>query len=472
MAELAVRGICKSTLRTALTIALDFAFPIWGIVLPIASVVLFVVSLVCMCTGSPTQYFAHFATCLCISITCLLSKRILSDNSITVNQRGILLPLFLGSRIVVRRFIPWSRLECITASIPNGDLKQAKLDMKRQRGGQCQLPLHLLDLEFVEQLVLAVQHWAPALYDTSLADLQNSLRIGTDKNGELGYTQLWEEELARRFISTNYVPLEPGRVLRNNSLRIVNELASGGLSALYLCQLDDRKLVVLKEAVVPAMAAEGVKDKAKELFEREAKLLISLDHPGIVRVLDCFTENERNYLLLEYVNGADLRQLVKQHGPQKEEDVLEWALQIAGALKYLHEKEHPIIHRDLTPDNIVLRNDGKIVIVDFGAANEFIGTATGTFVGKQAYIAAEQIRGKATTQSDIYSFGCTLFFLLTGAEPEALSPSNPRTINPKISAELSELIETCTQSEAANRYPSVAQMIPVLRRLSSLSLGA
>jgi serine/threonine protein kinase len=183
--------------------------------------------------------------------------------------------------------------------------------------------------------------------------------------------------------------------------------------------------VVLKEAVIPQDGTEGVREKAKELFDREAKLLMKLDHPGIVHVLDCFNEGERNYLLLEYINGVDLRQLVRQNGVQKESDVLEWAVQVANALKYLHEREQPIIHRDLTPDNIVLRNDGKVLIVDFGAANEFIGNATGTFVGKHSYIAPEQLRGKATVQSDIYAFGCTLFFLLTGSDPEALSPSNP-----------------------------------------------
>jgi serine/threonine-protein kinase len=228
--------------------------------------------------------------------------------------------------------------------------------------------------------------------------------------------------------------------------------------------------VVLKEAVIPESGAENIKEKAREMFDREAKLLMKLDHPGIVKVLDCFTEGERNYLLLEYINGTDLRQLVRQNGTPKESDVLEWAIQIANALKYLHEREHPIIHRDLTPDNIVLRNDGQVLIVDFGAANEFIGNATGTFVGKHSFIAPEQLRGKATVHSDIYAFGCTLHFLLTGVEPEALSPSNPLELKETVSEELAELVQSCTQLESSDRYQSVAQLIPVLRRLAAQSL--
>lgn len=197
---------------------------------------------------------------------------------------------------------------------------------------------------------------------------------------------------------------------------------------------------------------------------------MKLDHPGIVHVLDCFTEADRNYMLLAYVNGVDLKQLIKQNGPAKESDVLEWATQVANTLKYLHEREHPIIHRDLTPDNIVLRNDGQVVIVDFGAANEFIGNATGTFVGKHSFIAPEQLRGKATVQSDIYAFGCTLYYLLTGHEPEALSPSNPKDHSQTVSDELAELVESCTQLEASDRYHSVAQLLPVLRRLAAQSV--
>jgi serine/threonine-protein kinase len=287
----------------------------------------------------------------------------------------------------------------------------------------------------------------------------------------MSHTDLWEDELSRRFCPTAYIPLERGRLLRNGTVKVLNPLASGGLSALYLCQLNEKQLVVLKEATIPAESSLAVQEKAKELFEREAKLLIQLNNPGIVKVLDNFAESERNYILLEYIDGMDMRQLVVQNGAQREIDVLEWAIQVALTLKYLHEREQPILHRDLTPDNIVLRNDGRVVVVDFGAANEFIGNATGTFVGKHAFIAPEQLRGKATIQSDIYAFGCTLFYLLTGKEPEALSVSSPKSANSVISDELSELVESCTKMECADRYQNIAQILPVLRRLSATTVA-
>jgi serine/threonine protein kinase len=104
-------------------------------------------------------------------------------------------------------------------------------------------------------------------------------------------------------------------------------------------------------------------------------------------------------------------------------------------------------------------------VIDFGAANEFIGNATGTFVGKHAFIAPEQFRGKASVQSDIYAFGCTLCFLLTGVEPEALSTSNPQEHNNLISSELSEIVVSCTQMESRDRYQTAAQLVPVLRQM-------
>ncbi|HMY04156.1 MAG TPA: serine/threonine-protein kinase, partial [Candidatus Obscuribacter sp.] len=277
----------------------------------------------------------------------------------------------------------------------------------------------------------------------------------------------WEEELSRRFCPTAFVPLEPGMVLRNGTLKVLRHLALGGLSAVYLCQLDERQLVVLKEAVVADDATESAQDKAREMLDREAAMLLKLKHDNIVKVMDYFVEQKRNYLMLEYINGQDLRQLVKQNGPQSESTVVTWALTMTSILKYLHEQDPPLIHRDFTPDNLVLSPDGSIIVIDFGAANEFIGNATGTFVGKHAFIAPEQFRGKAVVQSDIYALGCTLFFLLTGKEPEALSTSDPREHVPDLSKELAEIVVSCTQMESKDRYQSAAQLMPVLARLAS-----
>lgn len=473
MAELVVRSQCRSVPRQVIETTLNVTFPLWGIVSPILSVGILLGTISMFQLGdmkSISQMITVSALFVCYSLFCLLLKKKLAADYFVVDKIGVKLPFLLGNEVNLRTYIPWENVQNLSAIISSEALEKSRIAITQKKGSQVRIGTKNLEPQFIEQLVLAARMWAPTVCDSSLDNLQNELRIGMQNDSKTSYTDLWEEELGRRFCPSAYIALEPGKVLRNNSLKIVSHLASGGLSALYLCQMDGKKLVVLKEAVVPESSAESVREKARELFEREAQLLMKIDNPSIVKILDCFVENGRNYMLLEHVSGTDLRQLVKQNGPQKESDVLEWAIQTANALKYLHDRDQPIIHRDLTPDNIVLRNDGQITIVDFGAANEFIGNATGTFVGKHSYIAPEQLRGKATVHSDIYAFGCTLFYLLSGKEPEALSPSVLKEHGVVASDELSELIESCTQLEAADRYQSVAQLIPVLRRLAAQSI--
>lgn len=132
------------------------------------------------------------------------------------------------------------------------------------------------------------------------------------------------------------------------------------------------------------------------------------------------------------------------------------------------------MHRDVTPDNLVLANDGHITLIDFGAANEFVGTATGTLIGKQSYISPEQFRGKAQTASDLYSLGCTIFFLLTGEDPEPLSESSPRLKNSAVSIQLDNIVVSCTTEETELRIRDAKLLAQSLRQLinSDARLGA
>jgi len=179
-------------------------------------------------------------------------------------------------------------------------------------------------------------------------------------------------------------------------------------------------------------------------------------------VHDHFVDQGRHYLVLEYIPGQDLRQLVKEEGPQKEEQVLIWAAAMAKMLIYLHGQPEPIIHRDFTPDNLILKSNGSIAVIDFGAANFFIGTATGTMIGKQAYIAPEQLRGKATPQSDIYAFGACLYYLSTGQDPEPLAVSHPKEKMSEISEAFDKIVANCTQMEKEDRPQTAEEVLTML----------
>lgn len=343
MVELVVRSQCNSSLRRLTDVTLNVTFPIWGLVAPFFSIGLVISAISSAQTNNPSkavEYLAFSAVCFCVAFGSLLLKRALAKDFMVIDKEGVRLPKLLGRSLVLNSYVPWASVQRIEAVVNSDQPKKSFITLRRIKGSPIRMSTEDIGHEFVEQFLLASNMWVPQLCDESLNQLQNVSRIGT-KGDDQTYTELWEEERGRRFCPTSYIPLEIGKVLRNSTIKVMSHLASGGLSAIYLCQLDGKKLVVLKEATIPESGAENIKEKARELFEREANLLMKLNNPNIVHVLDCFTEGGRNYMLLDYVNGVDLRQLVKQNGPQSEASVLDWAIQIANAVKYLLSANSP-----------------------------------------------------------------------------------------------------------------------------------
>jgi serine/threonine protein kinase len=432
-------------------------FPVWGLLAPIL-LGLFIGHVY----RNPHVAMSVATLIICfgllgINLLGLILTAFTEDDKLYVSKDGIIFPLFFMPFLNMRRNRSWAELKDATLLSDDND-PEGKLFLTFDNGS-VGINLGGIDSADREQLLLAIELWgtncnrSPLLIDYQTR-LQNEIR-GVN---QLSHTQMWEEELSRRFNATSFVPLEPDAVLRNGTLRITKQLAFGGLSAIYQAQLNNLDTVVVKEAVIPVNADEASKKRAEERIEREAKLLMRLEHDNIARVLDHFVETGRHYLILEYVHGQDLRQYVKQNGPQAQGQVLKWASQISSIIEYLHAQEPPIIHRDLTPDNLVLRNDGEVVLIDFGVANEFIGQATGTLVGKQAYMPPEQLRGKATQQSDLYSLGCSIFYFLVGRDPTPLSVARPRMVLPEISQELDDVVAKLTEFEPEDRIQSATDL--------------
>jgi serine/threonine protein kinase len=277
-------------------------------------------------------------------------------------------------------------------------------------------------------------------------------------------TALWDLELQRTLLSTSYAPLSAGTIVRNGEYVVTEHLASGGQSTTYCIQNTAGESLVLKESVFPEGNNKAISAKARELFAREARLLLKCNHPRIARVYDHFVENGRDYLVLQRIKGLSLGKLVRSRGKVKEREALAWASEILDILTYLHSMSPPIIHRDLTPDNLICSEEGKIFLIDFGAANDALSTATGTLIGKQPYIPPEQFRGKPCPSSDIYALGGALHFLVTGEEPIPLSVSHPRAINPLVSPDLNQFIERCTHQDEHER-PDTASCLQIVTRL-------
>ncbi|MGE5672725.1 MAG: serine/threonine-protein kinase [Mycobacterium leprae] len=222
------------------------------------------------------------------------------------------------------------------------------------------------------------------------------------------------------------LPLQSGLPL-NGRYRIARLLGQGGMGAVYLARdanLADRECAV-KELIDPALPGQG-REQALLRFAREAEVLAELNHPGIPQVYDRFCVNGRYYIVMEYVGGLNLGQLLRlylqeQGRPLPESEVARWVLQLCDALEYLHRHVPPVIHRDVKPDNLILLRDGRVKLVDFGIARA-VATGRDTALGTAGYAPPEQYRGQTSPQSDLYAMGACMHHLVTGADPQQRAP--------------------------------------------------
>jgi len=428
------------------------------------------------------ETFMRAVALLLLAIFFYLTFEIGRNERVVFGDKYVVFPLFLAPNLLFRRKRSMDDINNVLLGAMlledkkgtyEYELERAK-DKKRlfiyfKSGGHVALDLNKMPRASVEMLFKRMENFCIECSRAPKPDANRSTKKAKAKAAAmpkaLTYTQMWEDDMNAHFSATNFVPLEKGSTLGGGKFTVLMQLSSGGLSAVYLAETPSRDLIVLKEAALPFSLPEATRSKAKELFQREATILRQLKHPKIAKVVDYFVERGRDYLVIEFVAGENLRQLVKKRGTQSERLVLNVALQAAQILSYLHDCEPPVVHRDVTPDNLMLKENQDLVMIDFGAANQYVGTATGTLIGKQAYIAPEQFRGKATIQSDYYSLGCTLYFLLTGHDPEALSPSHPKESRPDISDELDQLVADLTAIMLENRVQTAEALIERIEKL-------
>ncbi len=288
------------------------------------------------------------------------------------------------------------------------------------------------------------------------------------------YTELWLKELSGAPKRDKLTPLPEMHKLNHDKYTVLRKAGVGGQGTVYLAQCNEagrEAVVVLKEFVLPIYPDLRVRKKAAERFQAEASMLSRLKHDQIAQFLDLFVEDHRAYLVLEHIDGQTLKDLVLSQGPMPEAQVIELASQICNILAYLHNQEPPVIHRDISPDNIMLGPDGKAKLIDFSVAQELSSGVTGSVVGKPNYISPEQFRGKPTNASDLYSLGATLFFLLTAKEPPPITVLHPAELNDKTSAaktsdSLDAIVARSTQQELEKRYAKAEELLEDLKALA------
>ena len=284
---------------------------------------------------------------------------------------------------------------------------------------------------------------------------------------------------------TNRPKLVPGTELQNR-YRVVRQLGKGGMGAVY--EAIDLRL----DATVAIKEAFSRDARLRKQFEHEARLLAQLNHSALPRVMDYFSEDERVFLVMQFIAGDDLAEIISaQPGPLPRNTVIAWADQLLDALIYLHTRERQIIHRDIKPHNLKLTADGKIALLDFGLAKTDCGTLTGNssasiFGFTRRYSPPEQMKDEGTSpQSDIYALGATLYHLLTGVKPadamvrtaaiakseaDPLRPANElhAAVGPEIAANLMKAMEL----NPARRFADANEFREALKRLGREDMRA
>lgn len=271
----------------------------------------------------------------------------------------------------------------------------------------------------------------------------------------------------------------PANTILQNRYRVVRDLGRGGMGTVYEA-IDQRVncVVAIKEAVLGQGAG------ARDAFEREAALLANLRHPALPKVTDYFCENERDFLVMEFIPGYDLAELLDLRGdPFPQSQVLRWAYELLQVLEYLHGQEPPILHRDIKPSNLKLTKAGDIFLLDFGLAKGSAGQMP-TLAAKHSvhgytpiYASLEQILSSRTdARSDIYSVGATLYHILSGVPPIDAArrfqriedgeqdPLEPiQKLNPQASQNVAAVIHQAMAISQKQRHTSAAGMRKALR---------
>ncbi|MEM9541519.1 MAG: serine/threonine-protein kinase [Cyanobacteria bacterium P01_E01_bin.42] len=259
--------------------------------------------------------------------------------------------------------------------------------------------------------------------------------------------------------------------------RILSLLGEGSTGSTYKAiDLIDSQTVAIK-----VVSFRRVRDwKVLELFEREAKILASLEHPAIPKYFDYFhqdtPEDRRFYLIRELIEGNSLTIEITSGWHPQEAEVKEIAKQLLNILIYLHGLNPPVIHRDIKPENIIRDANEKVFLVDFGGVQEIYRktlSRSGTFVGTVGYMPPEQFRGKAIFASDLYALGTTLLYLLARCSPEDLPQKRMKIdfhSHVSISKKFARWLEKAIEPAIEDRFHSVENALKILEEKQTLAL--
>ncbi len=266
--------------------------------------------------------------------------------------------------------------------------------------------------------------------------------------------------------------IAPGTIV-GGRYRVVRALGGGGMKLVYLAEdlrLAGRSCALAE--MVDSITSPDLQQQAVAAFQREADMLARLANEHIPRIFDRFSEANRHYLVMEFIDGDTLEDELRSNGGKlPPARVIEIARQILTTLEYLHNLDPPVIYRDLKPSNVMVTRDGMAKLIDFGIARHFAPLSNATMIGTQGYAPPEQYRGRVETRSDLYALGATMHHALSGRDPAAEPPfSFPplRKLCPDLDSSLAALVDQALAYDVVNRMHDATEF---KRRLIEIESG-
>lgn len=279
--------------------------------------------------------------------------------------------------------------------------------------------------------------------------------------------------------------LAPGTELSDARYRIERPVAAGGMGAVYRA-IDKRfnRPCAVKE-MLDNFDSDSERQQAVEWFEREATLLLDLNHPCIPRVRDFFMEGGRHYLVMDFIEGMTLAGVMEKEGTVMgvngargvpEARARNWARQVCSVLSYLHSQQPPIIFRDLKPSNIMVTSRDEVKLIDFGIARTFQTQRQSTIIMTVGYAPPEQVYGMPEPRSDLYALGATIHRLLTSHDaannkPHIFSFPPIRSLRPDISPAFEQVIMKALAGNPEQRWPNSAEMERAIINLPPITVN-
>ena len=294
----------------------------------------------------------------------------------------------------------------------------------------------------------------------------NSVRAATDENKDNLST---ETLINKKENYKEFQDIQIGTII-DEKYQVICKIGEGGFCKVYLAE---NKKTKKKWAIKVIKLSQNNYGQFSKRLSNEISLVNKLQHPYLPSIADIIQTSDNLLVVMDYIEGVTLDQIIDKKGAQSEELVIDWAKKLCDALGYLHSCSPQIIHNDICPRNIILKPNGDISIIDFGTAIEYLPKKESDTVllGTPVYAAPEKFRGIVDTRSDIYSLGMVLYALVTGENPTqspyAVYPL--RRVNPNLSCGLEFIVNKFIEKDPIDRYQSASEIIEDLENIDKIT---